>query len=72
MRHGGREGIDLHRTLAQRRQAGEVLRIDVIGKDKHRCPLVTDDGHDIGLAEFVVHEPTVSGLLLARCVDTSA
>jgi len=28
--------------------------------------LVTDDGHDIGLAEFVVYEPTVSGLRLKQ------
>lgn len=66
MRHGSREGVNFHCALAQRCQARKALRIDVIAKDNHRRPLITNDRHDIGLAELVVHEPAVSGLRLEK------
>ena len=52
MRHSGCERFDLHCAHGQRRKMRKALRGDVIAKDKHRRPLVADDGHDIGLAEF--------------------
>ena len=38
----------------------------MIGKNKYPLRLIADGGHDIGLAELVVHEPTVSGLLFEQ------
>ena len=56
------EGVDLHRTLGERRQTRKVLRVDVIGKNESRRRLIADHGHDIGLTELIVHEPAIFSL----------
>jgi hypothetical protein len=54
MRHIGCEGFDPQGALGQRRQVREVFRGDVFAKDEHGCPLIADDGHDVGLAGLVL------------------